>query len=458
MRTPRDTPEVTLVGAGLAGSLLAIFLARRGHRVTLLERRADPRRTAASAGRSINLALANRGIAALEEVGVMESLRSALIPMAGRMLHDEEGRLRLIPYGNKPHEVIYSVSRAGLNALLLDAAEATGRVSIRFGETVCGVDFAEREVRFLAGDDREPRTAPYDVLIGTDGSASAVRAAILERTGGRLDEEPLGHGYKELTIPAADGSGSRFRMEKNALHIWPRGEYMLIALPNVDGSFTVTLFLPNQGDESFQVLTTPKDVHALFERRFADAIPLMPRLAGDFFGNPTGHLETIRCAPWSFEDHALVLGDAAHAIVPFHGQGMNAAFEDCGAFDRCLSDPDRPWSEVFAEFEERRRPDTGAIADMALENYVEMRSTVREPKFQLKKDLSFRLEERHPRRFIPRYSMVMFHTIPYAEAKRRGAIQEGILDALTARATTLEEVDLALADRLIAERLGGGQS
>jgi len=458
VRTPRDTPEVTLVGAGLAGSLLAIFLARRGHRVTLLERRADPRRTAASAGRSINLALANRGIAALEEVGVMESLRSALIPMAGRMLHDEEGRLRLIPYGNKPHEVIYSVSRAGLNALLLDAAEATGRVSIRFGETVCGVDFAEREVRFLAGDDREPRTAPYDVLIGTDGSASAVRAAILERTGGRLDEEPLGHGYKELTIPAADGSGSRFRMEKNALHIWPRGEYMLIALPNVDGSFTVTLFLPNQGDESFQVLTTPKDVHALFERRFADAIPLMPRLAGDFFGNPTGHLETIRCAPWSFEDHALVLGDAAHAIVPFHGQGMNAAFEDCGAFDRCLSDPDRPWSEVFAEFEERRRPDTGAIADMALENYVEMRSTVREPKFQLKKDLSFRLEERHPRRFIPRYSMVMFHTIPYAEAKRRGAIQEGILDALTARATTLEEVDLALADRLIAERLGGGQS
>ncbi len=206
---------------------------------------------------------------------------------------------------------------------------------------------------------------------------------------------------------------------------------MLIALPNVDGSFTVTLFLPNQGEESFQALTTPEAVHALFERRFADAIPLMPRLVEDFFGNPTGHLETIRCAPWSFEDHALVLGDAAHAIVPFHGQGMNAAFEDCSAFDRCLEDPDRPWNEVFAEFEKRRRPNTDAIADMALENYVEMRSTVREPKFQLKKDLSFRLEERHPGRFIPRYSMVMFHTIPYAEAKRRGAIQEEILDELT---------------------------
>ncbi len=229
---------------------------------------------------------------------------------------------------------------------------------------------------------------------------------------------------------------------------------MLIALPNVDGSFTVTLFLPNQGDESFQALTTTEAVYALFERRFADAIPLMPGLGEDFFENPPGHLETIRCEPWSFEDHALVLGDAAHAIVPFHGQGMNAAFEDCSAFDQCLGNPDRPWNEVFAEFEKRRRPNTDAIADMALENYVEMRSTVREPKFQLKKDLSFRLEERHPGRFIPRYSMVMFHTIPYAEAKRRGAIQEEILEQLTSRAASLDEVDLARADRLIAKRLG----
>jgi kynurenine 3-monooxygenase len=443
VKTPRSTREITLVGAGLAGSLLAIFLARRGHRVTLLERRSDPRGTGASGGRSINLALANRGIAALEEIGVMARVRPELIPMAGRMLHDEEGRLKLIPYGNKPHEVIHSVSRAVLNALLLDAAEATGRVSIRFGETVTGVDFVDRRVL--------PQQTPYDVLVGTDGSASAVRAAILEKTRGRLDEEPLGHGYKELSIPPAPGGG--FRMEKNALHIWPRGEYMLIALPNVDGSFTVTLFLPNRGEESFDALTTPMAVLALFRRRFADAIPLMPRLTGDFFENPTGHLETIRCAPWSFEDHALVLGDAAHAIVPFHGQGMNAAFEDCSAFDRCLEDPDRPWNDVFAEFERRRRPNTDAIADMALENYVEMRSTVREPRFQLKKDLSFRLEERHPGRFIPRYSMVMFHTMPYAEARRRGAIQEEILDDLTGGAATLEDVDLGRADLLIAERL-----
>ncbi|HEY4230961.1 MAG TPA: NAD(P)/FAD-dependent oxidoreductase [Thermoanaerobaculia bacterium] len=452
--SPRSTPEITLVGAGLAGSLLAIFLGRRGYEVTLLERRLDPRKESAgalgSAGRSINLALANRGIAALEEVGVMERIRPALISMAGRLLHDEKGRLKLVPYGNKPHEVIYSVSRAGLNALLLDAAEATGKVAIRFGETVQGVDFATRRVR--------PQGTPYEVLIGTDGSASAVRAAILERTKGRLDEEPLGHGYKELSIPAATGTAGvgsgRFRMEKNALHIWPRGEYMLIALPNVDGSFTVTLFLPNHGEESFEALKTPESVRALFERRFADAIPLMPRLVEEFFGNPTGHLETIRCAPWSFEDQALVLGDAAHAIVPFHGQGMNAAFEDCGAFDRCLENPDRTWNEIFAQFEKQRRPNTDAIADMALENYVEMRSTVREPKFQLKKDLSFRLEERHPDRFIPRYSMVMFHTIPYAEAKRRGAIQEEILDELTVTAAKVDDVDLARADRLIVERLG----
>ena len=446
MKTPRSTPEITLVGAGLAGSLLAIFLARRGHRVTLLERRPDPRKTTGptSAGRSINLALANRGITALEEVGVMDRVRPALIPMVGRMLHDEEGRLKLIPYGNKPHEVINSVSRAGLNALLVDAAEATGKVSIRFGETVSAVDFASRRVL--------PQETPYHVLIGTDGSASPVRSSILERTRGWLDEAPLGHGYKELSIPAADEGG--FRMEKGALHIWPRGEYMLIALPNIDGSFTVTLFLPNEGEESFEALNTPDAVRALFQRRFADAIPLMPTLVEDFFENPTGHLETIRCEPWSFEDDALVLGDAAHAIVPFHGQGMNAAFEDCSAFNRCLGDPDRAWTEIFADFEKRRRPDTDAIAAMALENYIEMRSTVREPKFQLKKDLSFRLEERHPDRFIPRYSMVMFHTIPYAEAQRRGAIQEGILDELTSRAASLDQVDFARADRLIADRLG----
>jgi kynurenine 3-monooxygenase len=442
---------VTLVGAGLAGSLLAIDLARRGHRVTIHERRPDPRRVAGSAGRSINLALANRGIHALERAGLMDRLRPALIPMAGRMLHDERGRQQLIPYGNKPHEVIHSVSRGGLNSLLIDEALATGRVSIRFGETCCGVDFSNRRVRVRSGENPTIHDFPYEVLIGTDGSASAVRAAIMQSASGDAVAEPLGHGYKELSIPAAPGGG--FRMEKNALHIWPRGEYMLIALPNADGSFTATLFLPNRGEESFEALRTPDDVRSLFERRFADAISLVPGLVEEFFGNPTGHLETVRCRPWSFQDHALLLGDAAHAIVPFHGQGMNAAYEDCDVLDGLLEHEDRRWEEIFSDFESRRRPDADAIAAMALENYVEMRSTVREPAFQLKKDVSFRLEERHPRRFIPRYSMVMFHRIPYAEARRLGAIQGEILEELTAHARSVEDVDFSKADRLIAEKL-----
>jgi kynurenine 3-monooxygenase len=425
--------------------------------VTIFEKRPDPREVgtdpARSAGRSINLALANRGIHALERAGLMERVRPALIPMAGRMLHDEKGALQLVPYGNKPHEVIYSVSRGGLNSLLMDAALATGHVSIRFGQACCGVDFERRSVRVRSSEGQAVHEFPYDVLIGTDGSASAVRAAILERTGGDLDEEPLGHGYKELSIPA--GSGGTFRMEKNALHIWPRGEYMLIALPNADGSFTATLFLPNSGEESFEVLKTEQEVWRLFERRFADAIPLLPDLEEQFFGNPTGHLETIHCRPWYFEDHALLLGDAAHAIVPFHGQGMNAAYEDCDALDGLLEQEDRPWEEIFADFQSQRLPNTNAIAAMALENYVEMRATVREPSFQLKKEISFRLEERHPRRFIPRYSMVMFHRIPYAEARRLGAIQDRILDELTRTATSLDQVDFERADRLIEERLPG---
>ena len=443
---------VTIAGAGLAGSLLAIFLARRGHGVTIFERRPDPRKGSGSGGRSINLALANRGIHALERAGLMDRLRPGLIPMAGRMLHGEDGGLQWIPYGNKPHEVIYSVSRGGLNDLLMNAAEATGRVSIRFGGACAGVDFLKRELRVRSSEGTGVRGIPYDVVIGTDGSASAVRAAILERTGGEFNEEPLGHGYKELSIPA--GPDRTFRMQRNALHIWPRGNYMLIALPNADGSFTATLFLPQRGPESFEELRTADDVRGLFARRFADSIPLMPRVVEDFFGNPTGHLETIRCRPWSCED-VLVLGDAAHAIVPFHGQGANAAFEDCAALDDLLERKDRPWSEIFEEFEAIRHPNTHAIAEMALENYVEMRATVREPLFLLKKEISFRLEERHPRRFIPRYSMVMFHRLPYAEARRLGKIQDGILDELTRSAKAADQVDFALADRLIEERLPG---
>jgi kynurenine 3-monooxygenase len=443
------TKDVTLVGAGLAGSLLAIYLARSGHQVTIFERRPDMRRSGFAGGRSINLALANRGLAALQEVRLRDELDPLMVPMAGRMLHDESGNLQFLPYGNKPHEVIHSVSRGGLNALLMDEAERTGGVNIHFENACTGVDFGSREVITARPEGEESRFR-YEVLIGTDGSASAVRAAIIEATRGSVDQQPLGHSYKELSIPPAAGGGHR--MHANSLHIWPRGEYMLIALPNIDGSFTVTLFLPNEGEESFAALNDPAAVRSLFERRFADAIPLIDGLEQQFFENPTGHLETVRASPWYLQDHALILGDAAHAIVPFHGQGMNAAFEDCSALNRLMG-THPSWNERFAAFEEERKPNTDAIADMALENYVEMRSTVRDPKFALRKALSFLLEERFPDRFIPRYSMVMFHSIPYAEARARGGVQEEILAELTEEASRVEEVDLARAANLIAERL-----
>lgn len=440
-----DRTDLTLVGAGLAGSLLAIFLARRGLSVIIYERRPDLRRVEISAGRSINLALANRGIQALRQVGLMPRIEPLLIPMRGRMLHDERGNLQMLPYGNKPGEVIYSISRGALNALLMDAAEGAGEVQIRFEHACTGVDLDSGTLRVGHQTIRSTR------VIGTDGSASLVREAIVAATGGRSEEEPLGHGYKELTVPPAEAK--RFGMEQNALHIWPRGEFMLIALPNLDGSFTATLFLPNTGEESFDAITDKESLGALFQRRFPDAVKLLPNLEEEFFGNPTGRLGTIRCWPWHFQDRALILGDAAHAIVPFHGQGMNAAFEDCSALDRWLQIHGNDWQRVFESFARERKPDADAIADMALENYIEMRSTVRDPKFQLKKELSFLLEERHPDRFIPRYSMVMFHRIPYSAAQRRGAIQEQILDQLMASAASIDAIDLTAADRLIEARL-----
>lgn len=442
--------EITLIGAGLAGSLLAVFLGKRGVPVRVFEKRADLRAVEISAGRSINLALASRGIHALEQAGVMSEVAPLLIPMRGRMIHEEDGSLHLLPYGNKPHEVIHSVSRSGLTALLMDAAEATGHVEILFDHSCRAIDLhrqtAELDVRSVDAVE----TTDWRILIGTDGSASAVRSTILDAAGGTIDVEPLGHSYKELSIPP--GRNGSFRIEQHALHIWPRGEFMLIALPNLDGSFTVTLFLPNEGDESFASLDDSGSLQRFFERRFPDALPLLTNLEEEFFGNPTGHLETVRCWPWSFGS-SLILGDAAHAIVPFHGQGMNAAFEDCEELDGHLDRFRGNWSKRFARVAERRKPNTEAIADMAIENYVEMRSTVRDPKFALRKELGFRLEEMFPDRFIPRYSMVMFHRVPYAEAQRRGAIQSGILDELTREAERIDQVDFELARRLIARRL-----
>jgi kynurenine 3-monooxygenase len=442
--------EITLVGAGLVGSLLAVFLARRGFPVTIHERRPDLRKAAISAGRSINLALANRGIAALERAGLLEAIRPILIAMAGRMIHDEQGQLTFLPYGHRPHEVIYSVSRGALNHKLLDLAEAEG-VTIHFRHNCRDVNFEAGTLHILDETRNLMQDVEFQRVIGTDGSASRVREAILRVTGGRCEDEPLGHGYKELTMQP-DAAGG-FRMDNRSLHIWPRGDFMLIALPNPDATFTLTLFLPETGPASFAQLTTPAAVDGFFARHFGDARALLPDLTEQFFANPQGYLHTVRCDAWHYRDRALILGDAAHAIVPFHGQGMNCGFEDAMALDDCLAQFGRDWDQVFRRFFALRRPNADAIAAISLENFIEMRATVRDPKFALKKALSFALEDKFGPRFIPRYSMVMFHTLPYAEAQRRGAIQEEILERLTLNVDRVEDVDFGLAERLIHERL-----
>lgn len=442
---------ITIAGAGLAGTLLAVMLARRGFNVVLYEKRQDLRKHAISAGRSINLALAARGITALQKAGLFEAVQPLLIPMPGRQLHDQQGKLQFQPYSRNPDEVNYSVSRGGLNAVLLDAAEATDKVRIHFEHACETYDCATGELRLRDTATQRSVTVTALPLIAADGAGSVIRHALIEQGQATASEDLLPHGYKELVIPPRDG---RHQLRRDALHIWPRGGYMLIALPNLDGSFTVTLFLPHQGDPGFEHLIDPAAVQGFFAREFPDALALMPTLADDFIANPTGIMGTVRCTPWHSAGNALLLGDAAHAIVPFHGQGMNCAFEDCTTLLALLDQHGPDWARVFPAFSTSRKANTDAIADMALENYVEMRDTVRDPKFQLQKQVGWELEKRLPGLFIPRYEMVMFHPeISYAEAQRRGAIQKGILATVTADTKTLETVDLAHAEQLAQEKL-----
>ena len=445
------TRRISIVGAGLGGTLTAIFLARRGLEVTLYERRPDLRRVPQPAGRSINLALANRGLKPLRLAGLEPKVRKLLTVMRGRMIHPLQGPLDLQPYGQRAHEVIYSVSRPGLNALLLDAAEADG-VKLRFEMRCTGIDLGGIRLEFVNEVDGRQEFVPLTPCIGADGAGSVLRKALETQPGHAASEELLSHGYKELSI-LASGLGSH-RMETNARHIWPRGGYMLIALTNHDGTFNVTLFLPQEGEPSFASLATPGAIRDFFAREFPDAAGMIHDLEHAFLANPTGMLGTVRCSPWHLDGRALLIGDAAHAIVPFHGQGMNCAFEDCLELDRCYEERGGDWARTFALFYERRKPNADAIADMALENYVEMRDSVRDPGFLLRQRVAFELERRFPERFSPRYSLVMFRDdVPYAEAQRRGRIQAEILRALTAGIDDGAAVDYDRAGRLITTRL-----
>jgi len=447
--------HVLIAGAGLVGSLLALMLGQRGYRVTVLEKRDDMRRKSMQGGRSINLALAERGMNALRKAGLMEQVESFLIPMKGRMLHGlDPGELTFSAYGQRPHEVIYSVSRGELNKLMMTAAETHFDVDILFNQSVETLDFENNlaEIRDHVAD--KTTRLEFELVIGCDGVGSEVRTAILDATGGSCSIEMLDHDYKELSIPPGNkGPQGLWQMEKEALHIWPRGGYMLIALPNLDGSFTVTLFLPSQGNPSFELIDEPHELEQFFNEQFADAKALIPAFQEEYFGNPIGQLGTVRCDRWAFQDKALIMGDASHGVVPFHGQGMNAGMEDCSELIRLLDQYQDDWSQVLPEFERIRIPCANAIADMALENYVTMRDSVNDEKFQLKKKLGFELERRYPARFVPRYSMVMFHNIPYADAFSRGAIQDEILDQLTQSIDAVDQVDFDLAESLIRERL-----
>jgi kynurenine 3-monooxygenase len=426
--------NILIIGAGLCGSLLALRLGQRGYNVTIMEMRADLRKVDISAGRSINLAFSDRGIKAMRLVGIQEKVEKLCIPMNGRMLHDKEGNMTLSNYSGRDHEYINSISRGGLNALLLDEAEALDNVKIHFNKKCKSVDFEKTTALFKDYDTKHEFVEDADVIIATDGAGSVLRRNyfLKKKFLFSFSQDYLTHGYKELSIlPTNTGE---YKTYKNALHIWPRGDFMLIALPNLDGSFTVTLFLSyNDGKYNFNNLTTSKIVTEFFTEEFPDALALMPNLIDDFFENPTAALGTVKCSPWHYKGNTLLMGDAAHAIVPFYGQGMNASFEDVVEFDAILDNHKGDWETVFKVYESTRKKDTDAIADLAIDNFHEMKDHVANPIFQKKRKLEMALEEQFPEDYFSKYSLVTFNeNIGYREAMLRGRAQDkAILNMLT---------------------------
>jgi kynurenine 3-monooxygenase len=427
--------KFVLIGSGLAGGLMAAYLGRRGYEVELYERRGDPREGNIVGGRSINLALSTRGIYALEQLGIADEVLRHAIPMRGRMIHDKSGTLHFSPYDRDPNKFINSIGRAALNTTVIEAAQRYPNVRVHFNHRCTEIDLEQAIAHFEISSVRAAVSAATpqkivrahsDAVIGVDGAFSTVRLSMQRKIPGfTYYESYLAHGYKELTIPPrADGS---WQMEKNALHIWPRKSFMMIALPNPDGSFTCTLFWEFEGPRSFAATTTDDSIRRFFEEEFPDAVPLMPALLEDFKTNPTGSLVTIRCAPWFFKDKVALVGDAAHAVVPFYGQGMNAAFEDCVVLDKCLAEFPQDRHRAFAEYFSRRKENTDALADLAIENFIEMRDKTASRVFRAKKKLDHLLEGLLLGIYLPLYTMVTFTRIPYAKAARRAQLQDRIV-------------------------------
>ncbi len=445
-----ENKNIAIVGAGLVGSLLSIYLIKRGYNVTVFEKRSNMRDHVLEAGRSINLALSNRGIRALEHVGLADAMKKVAIPMHGRMIHNEKGKLTFQSYG-KDGQFINSVSRSGLNMMLMEEAEKQG-VHFFYEYKCESVDFEKTEIKFQTYGSH--MTKKFDYIIGADGSFSAVRMAMEAQGLTKTTIDELEHGYKELRIPPSDKG--TFLLQKNALHIWPRESFMLIALPNPDATFTCTLFLQIKGDPSFKKLKSREDINTFFETHFADALPVMPTLIEDFRDNTTASLVTVRSFPW-IANNTLLIGDAAHGIVPFYGQGMNAGFEDCFVLNQLLDKHRDDWSKMLPEFQDLRKPDNDAIAQLALDNFVEMRDLVADEEFLLRKKIESMLHDKYPNDWIPLYSMVTFEeNMRYSEAMAHGKLQQKVMDEVMSRPgieNNWERIDLkAIIDKLTAIR------
>ncbi len=447
--------QITILGGGLVGCLTSILLARQGYKVDIYERRADMRTTAGYAGRSINLALSDRGFRGLERAGIAEEIKAIGIPMYCRFLHQKDGSTAQAPYG-KEGQAIYSVSRAGINMRLMDLAEKEQQVKFHFEHKCTDVDLKTGTCNMEDLKAHKKSVVQAKTIISGDGAFSAARLSMQLQTD-QFDYQQfyINCAYKELTIPAKSGEGdARFAMEKNALHIWPRGEFMMIALPNPDGSFTCTLFMPFDGKNGFEQLKTEADVLTFFDREFHDAIALIPDLTTAFFKNPTASLVTVKCFPWHVKDQLLLMGDAAHAIVPFYGQGMNCGFEDCVILDDLVKTHQGDWASTFKAFETARKPNADAIAELAINNFIEMRDLVAQPRFQLQKKIEANFSKLHPEKWIPLYSMVTFSPdIPYAVALAEGKKQQAIMDKVLDLENIEHKWDSAEVEQLIMSLL-----
>ena len=429
--------KITIIGAGLVGSVLAMFLARKGYGVDVYERYPDVREVDPRNSRSINLTLCDRGFRALDDIGAGRIVRALSVPAYGRLIHDVKGNLTRQPYGNN-NEAIYSISRTDLNKALLDFAEKNFDVAFHFNQKCLGLDLSSAAIELEDLKTGRVSRRATDIVFGSDGAHSVVRLQMQKKNRFDFCQQYWEQGYTELNVPA---SAEGWTGEKNVLHLWPRGGYMLIGFPNIDGSFTCSLHIPFEGDHSFESIKTERDLLEFFESSFPDVIPRMPKLVEYFFANPRNSMVSIKCSPWSFQGKAALIGDAAHAIYPSYGQGANAGFEDCLTLDECLDEYGADWKKVFTEYEKRRKPNTDAIADLCKEHFVELRDLVGDSRFLLRKEIERRINQRHPEKYKDLYSMITFTCMPYTEALRIDRDQRAIVD----RIMSMEAVDERLA-------------